>query len=58
VDLDNKDPELYRELGYVYYALQRDKEGVRAFKYYLKRKPAARDTKAIGSLIKQMEIEE
>ncbi len=56
--LDANDPELHRELGYVYYSQQRDKEGVREFEYYLQRSPAARDATAIRGLIKRMEIEE
>lgn len=58
LEIDGNDPELHRELGYVYYAQQRDKEGVRAFETYLNRNPAARDAAAIKSLIQQMMIEE
>ncbi len=58
LSLDPNDPELHRELGYVYYALQRDKEGVKEFEYYLERSPAARDTAVIKGLIKKMIIEE
>ncbi len=52
------DPELHRELGYVYYLMQRDKEGVKEFEYYLERNPAARDSATIKGLIKKMIIEE
>src|SRR5690606_38557772 len=41
------DPELHRELGYVYYLLQRDTEGVKEFEFYLQRNPAARDSATI-----------
>ncbi|MBY0369924.1 tetratricopeptide repeat protein [bacterium] len=58
IALDSNDPELQRELGYVYYALQRDAEGVKAFQTYLDRNPAARDAGTIKALIKKMEIEE
>jgi tetratricopeptide (TPR) repeat protein len=58
LQLDANDPELHRELGYVYYSLQRDKEGVREFEYYLERSPAAQDAGAIRGLIKRMMIEE
>ncbi len=52
------DPELHRELGYVYYLMQRDTEGVKEFEYYLERNPAARDSATIKGLIKKMVIEE
>ena len=58
MDLDANDPELHRELGYVYYALQRDKEGVKAFNFYLSRNPAATDAETIRGLIQKMMIEE
>lgn len=58
LDLDPNDPELHRELGYVYYALQRDKEGVKAFNFYLSRNPAATDGEVIRGLIQKMMIEE
>lgn len=58
LDLDGNDPELHRELGYVYYALQRDKEGVKAFNFYLSRNPAATDGEVIRGLIQKMMIEE
>ncbi len=58
LEIDNSDPELHRELGYVYYAMQRDKEGVREFEAYLNRNPAARDAATIKGLIQQMMIEE
>ncbi len=55
---DANDPELHRELGYVYYSMQRDVEGVKAFEFYLERNPAARDAPAIRNLIKKMVIEQ
>lgn len=58
IELDPNDPELHREMGYVYYDQQRDKEGVKAFEYYLSRNPAARDSETIKGLIKKMMIEE
>ncbi len=58
LELDANDPELHRELGYVYYALQRDKEGVKAFQFYLSRSPAATDGEIIRGLIQKMMIEE
>lgn len=58
LEIDATDPELHRELGFVYYALNRDKEGVREFEFYLTRNPAARDAAAIKGLIQQMMIEE
>jgi len=58
LDLDANDPELHREMGYVYYDLQRDKEGVKAFEFYLNRNPAARDAEQIRRLIQRMVIEE
>lgn len=58
VEIDEADPELQRELGYVYYALQRDKESVRAFEKYLKRKPAAQDAVTIQGLINKLRIEQ
>ena len=57
MEIDPSDPELHKELGYVYYALQRDKEGVEQFEFYLKRKPAAQDSNKIKGLIKKMRIE-
>jgi regulator of sirC expression with transglutaminase-like and TPR domain len=58
LSLDTNDPELHRELGYVYYSMQRDKEGVREFELYLERNPAAQDSTVIRGLIKKMVIEE
>ncbi len=58
VEIDENDPELQRELGYVYYSLQRDKEGVRAFEKYLSRSPAAADAATIKGLINKMRIEQ
>jgi len=58
LETDPDDPELHRELGYVYHALQRDKESVRAFEFYLNRNPAARDAEAIKGMIQNMVIDE
>lgn len=58
LSIDPQDPELHRELGYVYYALQRDAEGAKEFEIYLERNPAARDAGTIRGLIKKMVIEE
>jgi tetratricopeptide (TPR) repeat protein len=58
VEIDENDPELQRELGYVYYSLQRDKESVRAFEKYLSRSPAAADAATIKGLINKMRIEQ
>jgi len=56
LDLDPEDPELHRERGYDYYALQRDQEGVKDFQYYLSRTPAAQDAETVRGLIQQMQI--
>jgi regulator of sirC expression with transglutaminase-like and TPR domain len=58
VEIDENDPELQRELGYVYYALQRDKESVKAFEKYISRSPAAPDASTIKGLINKMRIEQ
>ena len=58
LEIDANDPELHKELGYVYYALQRDKEGVKEFEEYMRRSPAARDIDSIKALIDKMRIEE
>jgi tetratricopeptide (TPR) repeat protein len=58
VELDPNDPEIQKELGYVYYGLQRDKEAVRAFERYLERNPAAADAETIKALIDRLRIEE
>jgi tetratricopeptide (TPR) repeat protein len=58
LEIDNNDPELHRELGYVYHDMQRDKEAVDAFQFYLNREPAARDADKIKQIIQQMTIEE
>jgi tetratricopeptide (TPR) repeat protein len=58
LEIDSNDPELHRELGYVYYAEQRDKEGVKAFQYYLTKNPAARDADTIRGLISKMQIDD
>jgi tetratricopeptide (TPR) repeat protein len=54
---DSEDPELHRELGYVYHGLQRDKEAVKAFEFYLTRNPAATDSASIRSLIDTLQID-
>ncbi len=58
IEIDPNDPQLHREFGYVLYALQRDKEGVREFQIYLQREPAAKDADTIRGLIEKMRIEE
>lgn len=58
LEIDKDDPELHRELGYVYHDLQRYREGVKEFELYLQRKPAGFDVESIKSLIKKMAIEE
>jgi predicted Zn-dependent protease len=58
LDIDNNDPELHRELGYVYHDMQREKESIDAFQFYLSREPAARDAAQIKTMIQQMMIEE
>lgn len=58
LDVDPNDPELHRELGYVYLALQRNREGVKEFEIYIQRNPAGADVENIKRLIKTMAIEE
>jgi len=58
LSIDNNDPELHRELGYIYYSQQRDKEGVHEFETYLEKNPAATDSQEIKQLIQNMMIEE
>ena len=58
LEIDKDDPELHRELGYVYHDLQRYREGVKEFELYLQRKPAGFDVESIKLLIKKMAIEE
>jgi tetratricopeptide (TPR) repeat protein len=58
IELDPTDPELQRELGYVYYAQQRDKEGAEIFEKYLKQNPNARDTAAVKGMLQKMRIEQ
>lgn len=58
MDVDPNDPELHRELGYVYLALQRNREGVKEFEIYIQRNPAGADVENIKRLIKTMAIEE
>jgi len=58
LEIDREDPELHRELGYVYRDLQRFREGVKEFEYYLERKPAGVDAENLRGLIKKMVIEE
>ena len=55
---DPEDPELHRELGYVYAALQRDREAVKAFEFYLNRSPAAKDADSIKTIMQQLKIDE
>jgi regulator of sirC expression with transglutaminase-like and TPR domain len=56
--LDPTEPELHRELGYVYHAQQRYREAAKAFEYYLSRAPGAADGTAIRELIKRTVTEE
>lgn len=56
--IDPNDPELHRELGYVYHSLQRDREATAAFKFYLSRNPAATDSTSIKTLIQKMGTED
>lgn len=58
LSIDPNDPELHRELGYVYHSLQRDREATNAFKFYLGRNPAATDAPTIKSLIQKMGTED
>ncbi len=58
LDIDANDPELHRELGYVYYGEQRPNEAVKAFEFYLNRNPAATDGNLIRSLIKNSVIDD
>jgi tetratricopeptide (TPR) repeat protein len=53
LSLEPNEPELHRELGYVYHSLQRHREAAKAFEYYLNRSPAAGDAPAIKDLIKK-----
>ncbi|MBI4404070.1 MAG: tetratricopeptide repeat protein [Deltaproteobacteria bacterium] len=55
---DPEEPRLHLELGYVYHALDRDKEAVTEFNAYLSRNPAAQDAESIKRLINQISIEE
>jgi tetratricopeptide (TPR) repeat protein len=58
LETDPDDPELHRELGYVYHGLQRDKEAVAAFQFYLNRSPAASDAVTIKAIIQNSIIDE
>lgn len=58
LEIDREDPELHRELGYVYHDLQRYREGVKEFEFYLQRKPAGGDSENLRGMIKRMVIEE
>lgn len=58
LEIDSNDPELHREMGYVYHDLQRYREGVKEFEVYLQRNPAGTDAENIKSLMKKMAIEE
>lgn len=55
---DRDDPELHRELGYVYHAQQRDKEAVKEFQYYIAKNPTAPDVEQMKRLIENLEIQE
>ncbi len=57
IAIDNKDPELRKERGFVYYMQERDQEGVQEFELYLKLKPEATDANVIKALIGKMKIE-
>lgn len=58
MEIDYNDPELHRELGYVFNDLQRYREGVKEFEIYLQRNPAGVDAENIKKLIKVMAIED
>lgn len=58
LETDPDDPELHRELGYVYSGQQRPKEAVKEFEIYLNRNPAAADSGSIRAMIQNMVIEE
>ena len=58
LEIDSNDPELHREMGYVYLALQRFREGVKEFEIYLQRNPAGADVENLKKLIKTVVIEE
>lgn len=58
LEIDPNDPELHRELGYVYHGQQRNREAVKHFEEYLSRNPAASDATNIRSMIQNMQIEE
>jgi tetratricopeptide (TPR) repeat protein len=53
LSLEPTEPELHRELGYVYYTEQRFGEAAKAFQFYLSRVPAASDAPTIKALIKK-----
>jgi len=58
LETDPNDPELHRELGYVYSGQQRSREAVKEFEFYLSRNPAAADSANIRTMIQNMVIEE
>jgi len=58
LEIDSEDPQLHRELGHVYHALQRDRESVNEFETYLNRNPTAQDADTIKQLINKIQIEE
>lgn len=58
LEMDNKAPELNKELGYVLLGLQRDKEAAAQFQIYLERNPAAEDISTIKMILQQIAIEE
>jgi tetratricopeptide (TPR) repeat protein len=58
IELDNQDPTLRKELGYVYQGLNRDREAYQAFDFYLKRMPAAQDSQQLKSIMQHLVIED
>ena len=58
LEIDPDDPELHRELGYVYHGEQRDKEAAKAFEFYLSRTPAASDSGTIKAILQNSIIDE
>lgn len=58
IEIDNQDPTLHKELGYVYQGLNRDREAYEAFDFYLKRVPAAQDSQQLKSIMEHLVIEE
>ncbi len=58
LSIDEGDPALLRELGYVYVGLQRNKDAASAFRGYLQRSPAAEDAEQIKNMIDNLVIPE